>query len=252
MLLSSSHKESLARSLNDAAVTPMQSVLTTGDQYVGLRDENEILRSQLAQKSLEEGELREASLENERLRAMLEIRGASKSRLVAARIVAREATRAGRELKIDKGTSDGLRPYLAVITPAGLVGKISRVGPHSAFVRPLVARDCRVSGRISRSRAEGIVDWRGGGTLRLAFLPFRADARPGDDVVTSGLGGVFPRGIPLGKVSRVSTDEKDGSALVELDPAVDFSSVEEVYVVVGDAPFNADVEPQDPGETPEG
>ncbi len=252
MLLSSGNKETLARSLNDAAVTPMQSVLTSGDQYVGLRDENRDLRTKLAESSVRIAALREAELENERLRAMLEIRGTSANRLVAARIVAGEAARTGRELKIDKGSQDGLRPDLGVVTPAGLVGKISRVGPRSAFVRPLLARNCRVSARLVRSRTEGIVEWNGGGTLELRFLPYRADAQPGDAVVTSGLGGVFPRGIPLGTVSRVATDERDGATIVELEPAVHLAGVEEVYVVQGDAPFDSELPgaraPESPGE----
>jgi rod shape-determining protein MreC len=241
MLLSSSRKETLARSLNDVAMTPVQTVLRSGEAWVGLRSENEGLRQRLAESALQISELREAATENERLRAMLEIGPATKNRLIGARIIAHEATRAGRELKIDQGAHEGLRNDLCVITPAGLVGKISRVAPRSAFVHPLQALNCRVSARIARSRAEGIVEWRGGSRLILAFLPFRADVREGDEVVTSGLGGVFPRGVPVGRVTEIGSDPRDGSTRVELEPAVDFSALEEVYVVVGDAPFESEM-----------
>jgi rod shape-determining protein MreC len=245
MLLSSSRKETLARSLNDAAMTPVQTALRSGEGWVGLRSENEELRQKLAESALEIAKLRESAAENERLRAMLEIQPSSSNKLVGARIVAHEATRAGRELKIDKGTQDGLHADLAVITPAGLVGKISQASAHSAFVRPVLARNCRVSARIARSRSEGIVEWAGGSRLLLAFLPFRADARAGDEVVTSGVGGVFPRGVPVGRVTSIGSDPRDGSTRVELEPAVDFSELEEVFVVLGSAPF-ATEPPEEP------
>lgn len=252
MLLSSSRKESFTRTITDAAVTPVQSVLTSGDELVGLRKENAKLRIDLSRSTLQIAELKESADENERLRTMLEIRGASANRLVAARVVAREATRDGRELKIDKGTQDGIRPDQCVITADGLVGKVTRVAPRSAFVRPLLARNCRVSSRLSRSRDEGILAWHGGATAVLEFLPFRADAKEGDDVVTSGLGGIFPRGIPVGQVFAVSTNPKDGSSRVEVAPAVKFTAIEEVFVVQGEVPFDGEVSPEDPAETREG
>jgi rod shape-determining protein MreC len=246
MLLSSSRKETLARSLNDAAMTPVQTVLRTGEGWVGLRSENEELRRRLAETSVELAKLRENAAEGERLRAMLEIQPATDNRLIAARIVAHEATRGGRELKIDKGTREGLRNDLSVITPSGLVGKITQVTPHSAFVRPLLARNCRVSARVSRSRSEGLVEWRSGSRLTLGFLPFRADVQAGDEVVTSGLGGVFPRGVPVGRVTEIDSDPRDGSTRVELQPAVDFSELEEVYVVLGSEPFETEPPLEDP------
>ena len=239
MLLSSSRKETVARSITDAAVTPVQSMLTTGDRFVGLREENDFLRARLAEATVEIARLREGDLENERLRSMLEIRPSSSNRLIGARIIAHEATRAGRELKIDKGSQDGLRTDLCVITPDGLVGKISRVAPRSAFIRPLLARHCRVSARIGRSRAEGILEWYSGSKLELSFLPFRAEAKVGDEVVTTGLGGVYPRGIPVGIVSKISEDPKSGAARVEVDPACAFASLEEVFVVIGNSPFES-------------
>lgn len=165
---------------------------------------------------------------------MLEFRERSRFVLVAARVIAREAVSSGSELKIDRGSTDGILRNLAVITPAGLVGKISAVDPTSAFVRPLTGRHCRVSARLTRTRTEGVVEWTPDRGLQLTFLPYRSDVAVGDEVVSSGLGGVFPRGVAIGTVGDVSDDPTDGSRRVRVDPVVDFGALEEVFVILAE------------------
>jgi rod shape-determining protein MreC len=240
MMLSSGAKDTTARSLNDAAVTPVQSALTGVTGLRGLRGENDSLRARLAQAELELAAVKERGRATARLEEMLEFRERSRFRLVAARIVAREAAGDGTELKIDRGSVDGLRKNLAVITPDGLVGKISAVDPGSAFVRPLTGRHCRASARLTRTRTEGVLEWTPDRGLQLTFLPYRSDVAVGDEVISSGLGGVFPRGIPAGTVSAVGEDPGDGSRRVNVDPVVDFGSLEEVFVIL------AERAPEDP------
>jgi rod shape-determining protein MreC len=163
---------------------------------------------------------------------MLDFRKRSRFEVVSARVVGREAGRGGRELKIDKGSRDGVRKNLAVMTVDGLVGRVSAVDVRSAFVRPLNGRHCRVSARVTRTRMEGILEWTPNRGLHLTFLPYRAEVRPGDEVVSSGLGGVFPQGVLIGDVARVDPDRTEGSRRVTVRAAVDFGSLEEVFVVV--------------------
>jgi rod shape-determining protein MreC len=231
MLLSRTEKDTVARVLNDTALTPVQAFVSRATRLKDLRAENDSLRASLTRARLEVAARDEAARENVRLEAMLAFREQFGGELVASRVVARAAARPGRELKIDKGARDGLRRDLAVITADGLVGKITAVDPRSAWVRPLLARNCRVSARIARTRTDAILEWTESEGLRLSFLPYRAEVVVGDEIVTSGLGGVFPRGIPIGRVSHTDVARSDGSPRVAVRPAVDFSSIEEVFVV---------------------
>jgi rod shape-determining protein MreC len=232
MLLSSAQKDAVARVVSDTALTPVQAAVSGVGGVAGLRAENDSLRALLARQTLELGELQERDRESQRLREALAFRDAAGHNIVAARVIAREATRTGRDLKIDVGFRDGVRKDQPVITPAGLVGKITVVERSSAYVRPLLAANCRVSARLSRTRTDGILSWREDLGLHLGFLPFRAEVAAGDEVISSGLGGVFPRGIVIGHVSNTKLDENEGALRVLVDPAVDFSALEELFVVL--------------------
>lgn len=244
MLLSARDKDAVARGVSDAALTPVQAVLSSMGGVAGLKTENDSLRVRLARQSLRLAELAERDREARRLRELLAFRDTTSHRVVAARVIAREAIRTGRDLKIDAGSRDGVRKDQAVITPEGLVGRITTVEARSAFVRPLLANNCRVSARLSRTRTDGILGWREDVGLYLGFLPFRAAVATGDEVVSSGLGGVFPRGIVIGHVSKTVFDENEGSLRVEVTPAVDFSSLEELFVVLEAG--EPSPEPEDP------
>ena len=233
MLLSSGRKDVFARSLNDAAMTPVQSVTTRTQGLLGLRAQNDSLRAQLARARLDGAALGEQARELARLQRMLGFRETSGFELLAARVIAREASRPGPGYKIDRGARDGVREELAVLTPDGLVGKVVAVEPRSAWVRPLLARACRVSVRLERTRVDGILDWSPERGLHLTFVPLRAEAAVGDLVVTSGLGGVFPRGVRVAEVTRVEPAPSDGSLRLLVRPVVDFSGLEEVFVVLG-------------------
>jgi rod shape-determining protein MreC len=233
MLFSSGGKLSVARALHDAALTPVQTTLSGVSDVRGLRAENDSLRAKLARTRLEMADLGERAMAATRLETMLAFRETSRFDLLSARIIAVEADRTGRELKIDRGTVDGVARDLAVITPDGLVGRVSEVARGSAYVRPITGRQCRVSARVEDTRVEGILDWTPEHGLHLAFLPLRLDIEVGDAVVSSGLGGVFPRGIALGRVTELLVDEADGTLRAKIDAAVDFGSLEEVFVVTG-------------------
>jgi len=232
MLLSSRDKDAVARGVSDAALTPVQALVSGMDGVAALRVENDSLRARLARLSLEAAELSESDREAVRLRELLDFRESAPHRVVAARVIAREASRTGRDLKIDVGARQGLQKDQPVITPDGLVGKVVLVEPRSAFVRPLLANNCRVSARLSRTRTDGILGWREDLGLYLGFLPFRAEIETGDEVVSSGLGGVFPRGIVIGHVSGTTFDEHEAARRVLVQPAVDFGSLEELFVVL--------------------
>jgi len=233
MLLSSAEKGSVARAVSDTVLTPVQLALSKGTSLVDLRAENEGLRGRLAHVSLEAARLRETQAEAHRLRTMLDFREESPFVTIGARIVACEASSFGGDYKIDKGARAGVRKDLAVMTLDGLMGKVTAVDPNSAYVRPLVAPNCQVSVRLQSSRAQGILSWTKEEGAYLSFLPLRTGVEPDERVVTSGLGGVYPRGILVGHAVRTETRPGDGSLRVYVEPAVDFPSIEEVFVVLG-------------------
>jgi rod shape-determining protein MreC len=235
LLLSAGRKDALARSLNDAALAPVQSVVNRATHLSVRRAEADSLRAQLARAELRIAALAESAREADRLREMLGFREGVAWTLVAARVIGREATRPGPGYRIDRGARDGIREGLAAMTPEGLVGKVVAVEPHSAWVRPLNAPTCRVSCRMERTRVDGILDWSPAKGLHLTFVPLRAEAAVGDVVVTSGLGGMYPAGIRVGLVSGLEPNPSEGSLRVLVDSSVDLSSVEELFVVTGTA-----------------
>jgi rod shape-determining protein MreC len=246
MLLSSSRQDALARSLNDAALTPVQVLVRRAQGLVGLRAENDALRAELARARLEVAALGEEAREAERLQRMLGFREGSAFTLLSARVIAREASRPGAGYKIDRGARDGVREELAVVTPDGLVGKVVSAEPRSAWVRPILARSCRVSVRLELTRVDGILDWSPQRGLHLTFVPSRAQASVGDTVITTGLGGVFPRGVRVGQVTGVDTVSADGSLRLAVQPAVDFAALEDVFVILVAPDAEAEVPP--PGD----
>lgn len=230
MLLSDRNRDSFARALGDTALAPVQTIVSRSLDVRDVKAENDALRAQLARAELDLGELRLRDAEAAKLRSLLDLRDRTSWELIPARIVGREAARARVEYRIDKGWADGVDSS-AVMTPQGLVGRVSRVGKHTAWVRPIITQGCQVSARIERTRTEAILGWsRQAGTF-LQHVPFRAEVTAGDVVVSSGLGGVFPPGIRLGEVTRAEPLPSRGTLSVSVTPAVDFSSLEVVFVV---------------------
>lgn len=176
--------------------------------------------------------------ENERLRRALDYRERAAFELLPARVISRDATTWWSTVRIDRGREDGVRPDMAVLTEEGLVGKTSTVGSNTAVVILLADENCRVAASIQGSREQGILMGERASTeararLILRFLTRDADLEPGQLVYSSGVGGVFPPGISLGRVVEFTPQELDGIARVT--PAVDFSTLEDLFVVL-DAP----------------
>jgi rod shape-determining protein MreC len=227
------------------AVTPVQSLLVrihrgalgfwanyldwklVRRENATLRGENEQLRVQ----AMQVGETRE---ENARLRRLLVLRDRLPLATVAGEVIGREAGGWVRSLTVNRGRGDGIAQQTPVIVPDGLVGRVVQVHRGAAVIQLLNDPASTVGAVVQRTRTAGLVEGDAGGTLRFKFMARDgASVAPGDLVVTSGLGTLFPKGLPVGRVVRV---EDKGSALFHfavLAPAVDFSRVEEVLLVTG-------------------
>lgn len=182
--------------------------------------------------------LREIEGENNRLRLALEYRERSVFRLLPARIISRDASTWWNTVKINRGFEDGIESDQPILTDVGLVGKTTTVSKNEAIVVLITDETCRVAAKVEGTREQGIlcgmrVQESGTmGELQLNFLTKNAALEPGQKVYTAGVStGVFPSGILIGKVKEFRTRPLDGQALVE--PAVDISQTEDVFVVVG-------------------
>ncbi len=181
-------------------------------------------------------ELSALELENETLRDLLGFRRAADRPLLAARVIARDAAGWWQTARIDRGTRDGLRPDLAVITSDGLVGRLVETSARTAEVLLISDPNCRVAVRLPRTEAAGVLVGRGVradglARCRLDFVHRHLEIRPGDEVVTSGLGGVYPPGLPIGYVERVFTDDQGLYRAADVIPRADLGRLWYVFIV---------------------
>ena len=182
--------------------------------------------------------LRGFEAENNRLREALGYRKSSVFTLVPGRIIARDSSTWYNKVVIDRGSMDGLDKDgdQPVLTEAGLVGKTKEVAEHSATVVLIADEGCKVAANVEGTREQGIVKGErvsGGGApnIGLNFISKTANLQPGQNVFTTGTGGVFPSGVRIGKVKEFKAGGLDGHAI--LIPAVDFTTLEDVFVVIG-------------------
>src|SRR3989442_4162467 len=226
------------------AVAPLQraSALVRGALLRGWRDVADLLRAREELGTLRErtraleqetARLAEAELENERLKHLLDFRETLTGDLVAARVVGRDATGLSRTLTIDRGEADGVKKGAAVLVPEGIVCQVFLVSGHAARVLLITDHNSGVDALVQRTRARGIVEGTIDGGCGLKFLKRTEDVQLGDLVVTSGLDGIFPKALPVGRVTSV---DKRGQGLfqyAELAPNADFERLEEVLIARG-------------------
>jgi rod shape-determining protein MreC len=200
------------------------------EKNLALNEEVGRLRGQLAN-----GE--ETRLENERLRGLLAVRErAHGTSMQHARIIAMASTPLFRSVRIDRGTSDGVRVGSAVVNADGVVGRVAAVSSGYADVMLLVDANSSTDVLVQRTRARARVRGFGGDQalgIQVEYLSRTADVEPGDILITSGVGEVFPKGLRVGKVLGTETRAFGLYQNITLDPAVDVAKLEDVLVIVG-------------------
>ncbi len=172
--------------------------------------------------------------ENNKFRALLNFRQQTPLKLTAARVLRRSASNWWTTLIIDKGSMDGVGTDCPVITESGLVGKTGKVALNTAEVMLLTNEECRVSARVQGTQIKGILSGERGdlevrSDLRLRFIDRMAKIEPGAKIYSTGDGGVFPAELYLGKVKSIEVRDVAAEAVVE--PPMDFSLVEDVFIV---------------------
>jgi rod shape-determining protein MreC len=200
-----------------------------------IRRENRALKQRNAQLDVWLQQERARAEESHTLHQLLGLREQTMATLVAANVIGASADAYFRTISIDKGTSDGVRDDMAVIAPAGVVGRVILPTARAAKVQLLIDRNAAAAALIERSRAQGVVIGTGMTTLTMDYLPGSADVKAGDRVVTSGIDRIYPKGFVIGQIESLQRGAGDYSGMV-IKPSVDFTSLEAVFVVTTPPP----------------
>lgn len=176
-------------------------------------------------------QLEEYKQESERLSSLLDISSTYKLNAKAARVIGASQNAWSRTIVIDKGSADGLTQGLPVMNSYGLIGQIEELSAHSAQVRLISDENSGVSAMIQSNRAVGVIRGSADGSLRLEYITVDAKVEKGDVVITSGLGGTYPKGLPIGEVVHVSRDSASLHYNITVRPPRSSASYEEVLVV---------------------
>jgi len=224
-----------------AATSAIATVKDNWTNYVALQDvraENARLKEENA--ALQVGLQQERALaqQSRTLQSLLDLKTAVQLKTTSASVIAGGASPEFRTMTIDKGTGDGLASDMAVLAPAGVVGRIIMPARRAAKVQLLIDRDAAAGAIVERSRAQGVVVGTGTDRFRLDHVPGAADIQVGDRVVTSGIEGIYPKGFLIGQIQSIDRQSGEFTNVV-VDPAVQFSELETVLVVVTPTPGEA-------------
>lgn len=230
----------------DAAVPVQEMLATPADgireiwrryvELVGVRAENEALRTRLAELEEENLQYREALVASGRLQRIAEMRDEFEVPMLPAEVAGLDVSPWFRSALLDRGRSHGVHSGFPVITDEGVVGLVTATTRSTAKTMLLLDRQSAIDGIVQRSRARGIVRGTGEGELEFEFVVRGSDVRVGDQVITSGLGGVYPKGLRLGEVVEVADAEGQLMRTARLRPAVDFGRLEQVFVMLRRGP----------------
>jgi rod shape-determining protein MreC len=235
----------LIRMWSMTAVTPVERVthaIGSGaghawSDYIDLRhvrQQNKDLQRQLTRVHIDEAALAEDALQGRRLQAMLGFRESYVGSTVAAQVIGASGSEQSHLLTIDKGSRDGLRPDMAVITQDGVVGKLRDVFPATAQVLEINDQSSGAGVVLASTRIRAILRGTIDGRVQIGNLTADSRIKPGEQVLTSGGDQVYPRGLPVGAVESIAPDpDHQPYTAIRVHPAVDLDRVEEVLVITG-------------------
>jgi len=191
------------------------------------------LQNQIERLQAELTRMEEYRQENERLLRLLELEDAYGLDAVGARVISASPDSWHRVITINKGSSAGIEVGMPVMSANGLIGQVESVSLFSSTVRLITDADSGVAVYIQESRAEGILSGSIDGVLYLNYIKLDVQVNPGDRVITSGTGGVYPKGIAVGEVLSVNYSKTDVYQTIVVRTYTRVSSFEEVLVIVG-------------------
>ena len=209
-------------------VAPAQKVLSTSVKsvndawlryilLVGIEEENKNLRNKINELKAALILYQEGYLEAQRLRKLLDLRDDYNYHFISARVIGREQAALSKTILINKGSVHGLKTGMPVIAPPGLIGRLVDVSWHVSKVLLFIDENSNVGAIVQRTRTQGIISGAGPRGLILKYISKTQDVKEGDVIVSSGMGGVFPKGLLIGQVSHV--DRQDASLFLKINVA---------------------------------
>jgi len=229
----------LAAPVQKTLAMPFSAVRSGWNRYVAVLDaerENEALQAAVDRLSDENLQLREALVASGHLQRIAEMRERYEIPMLPAEIVGVDASPWFRSVLIDRGRDRGVRSGMPVISERGLVGLVTATAHRSAKAMLVVDHQTAIDGVIQRSRSRGILRGRGSDRLEFEFVARGSDVQVDDLVITSGLGGVYPKGLHIGTVIEISDANSQLLQKATVRPAVDFGRLEQVFVMLRRGP----------------
>lgn len=196
----------------------------------GVRAENRQLKEQIEQMRLEQVRLSEDAEQAHRLQSLLAFKEQTIAKTVPAQVIGSSGSDLSRSIYIDKGSNDGVGLDMAVITAGGIVGKVLRVYPSTALVLMINDQTSGVGVMLEKSRLQGVLRGTANGTVVLERVMSDEQVMPGETVLSSGGDQIFPKGLPVGTVTKVSPG-REMFLNIQVKPAADLSRLEEVLVI---------------------
>jgi rod shape-determining protein MreC len=225
-------KSNLVESISSIVLYPFEKAVTFIKNIATVYSENIELRKKLATFEFEKQRCIGILEENERLRELYRFKQHQNYRLMPCEIIGKSPGLYNRAIIIDGGTKDGLKKNMTVISKDGLAGKLIECYNNSSLVLILFNRNCFVSAIDVRSRVQGIITWSGGDKLSMDNVPLYSDVMKNDTIITSGMGEVYPKNIFIGTVTSVKGNPQKIAMQIEVKPFVDYSVVENLFVIV--------------------
>jgi rod shape-determining protein MreC len=230
------------------ATGPVQKVVTTATGYLGLftekysdlvnvREENDRLWEELLESRATSYRNREALATNTRLQKLLDFKESFDQPMLATRIVGKDPSLWFRTVIVDRGSNDGLIKGMPVVHGEGIVGQVFAVSPNYSKVLLAIAPSSAIDVLLQKSRVRGILRGTGSLTYKLDYVLKTVDVQEGDHVVTAGYGGLFPTGMPVGVISKVIRKRRGMFLDIEVRPAVDFLTLEDLLIIEKERPF---------------
>lgn len=198
---------------------------------IGVSDENLLLRAELAKSQKENLELKEFQLENERLKKLLGVKESKKLDGIEASVVGYNPSNWTNSITLNKGTQEGVQERNIVLNAHGVIGQVVSAHSNSSTVILITDHASGVDALIQRTRARGVLEGRGAKKCLLRYILNDDDVAQGDIVITSGMDGIYPKGLMIGKVRSVKNGRSSLFKNIDVEPNVNFKRIENVLIV---------------------